>query len=121
MFELKRIYEPPSAQDGYRVLVDRLWPRGITRAAAKIDMWAKELTPSNGLRKWFHDHPSQTEQFAHRYREELSDSIESGAIDIRSLQRQSRVTLVTATKDLNRGHAAVLSEFLEATLRLKDI
>lgn len=63
-FRVKRIYDDPSTDDGVRLLVDRLWPRGVSKEAAKIDLWAKELTPSNELRKWFHDHPDQHEEFA---------------------------------------------------------
>ena len=72
MLQIKRVYDPPSAQDGYRVLVDRLWPRGLKREAARIDLWLKEVAPSDKLRRWFSHDPKRWEIFAARYREELA-------------------------------------------------
>src|SRR5690606_6846235 len=68
---IKRIYEPPAGDDGFRVLVDRVWPRGMTKAEARIDLWAKELAPSTALRKWFGHDPARWAEFRRRYREEL--------------------------------------------------
>ena len=114
-FQIKRIYDDPSPDDGVRLLVDRLWPRGVSKEAAKIDLWAKELTPSHELRKWFHDHLDQHDEFANRYRLELSDSLDN-IIELFASIDSTLITLVTATKDLDRGHVAVLKAFLEAHL-----
>ena len=114
-FQIKRIYDDPSPDDGVRLLVDRLWPRGVSKEAAKIDLWAKELTPSHELRKWFHDHLDQHDEFANRYRLELSDSLDN-IIGLFASIDSMPITLVTATKDLDRGHVAVLKAFLEAHL-----
>ncbi|REJ82092.1 MAG: DUF488 family protein [Planctomycetota bacterium] len=110
-FRVKRIYEEPSADDGVRLLVDRLWPRGVSKEASKIDLWAKELTPSHELRKWFHDHPDQHADFAERYRIELQERFADITGLFASLET-SPVTLVTSTKDLDHGHVAVLKCFL---------
>ncbi|MEZ6043096.1 MAG: DUF488 family protein [Planctomycetaceae bacterium] len=112
-FRVKRIYDAPSPEDGVRLLVDRLWPRGVSKEAARIDLWAKELTPSHELRKWFHDQPDQHAEFANRYRLELNERLDEIIGMFLSID-SSRLTLVTATKDLKRGHVAVLCEFLEA-------
>lgn len=112
-FRVKRIYDDPSPEDGVRLLVDRLWPRGVSKEDAKIDVWAKELTPSHELRKWFHDHVDQHVEFANRYRLELNERLDEIIGMFLSID-SSRLTLVTATKDLKRGHVAVLWEFLEA-------
>lgn len=114
-YRVKRIFDDPSPDDGVRLLVDRLWPRGISREAAHIDLWAKELTPSHGLRKWFHEHPDQHHEFANRYRLELSERLDK-IIELFASIETSPLTLVTATTDLKRGHAAVLKDFLEAHL-----
>ena len=71
MFKLKRIYEASEASDGYRVLVDRIWPRGVSKEKARIDLWMKEIAPSDALRKWFGHDPERWEEFQRRYREEL--------------------------------------------------
>lgn len=107
----KRIYDEPSDDDGYRILVDRLWPRGVSKAKAKIDLWAKELTPSNELRKWFHAAPGRDEEFKKRYLKELHER--EGSIDqiLESLD-QPKITLVSAVKDLETGHVPVLKTFL---------
>lgn len=111
-FRAKRIYDKPSADDGVRLLVDRLWPRGVLKESAQIDVWAKELTPSHELRKWFHDHPDQQADFADRYRLELKERLDDITGLFASLD-SSPVTLVTSTKDLDQGHVAVLKRFLE--------
>lgn len=112
-FHAKRIYDPPSEQDGYRILVDRLWPRGVTKQAARIDLWAKDFTPSHELRKWFHENHSLLEEFATRYRLELEESRSLIQATLSSIQH-SRITLITATTDLEYGHAGVLKRFLES-------
>ncbi|GAB4142889.1 MAG: DUF488 domain-containing protein [Planctomycetaceae bacterium] len=112
---MKRIYEEPSADDGIRLLVDRLWPRGVSKEAAQIDIWAKELTPSHELRKWFHARPDQHADFAEKYRFELQERLEDITRLFASLD-SSPLTLVTSTRDLEHGHVAVLKCFLEDCL-----
>lgn len=113
---VKRIYEKPTSDDGYRILVDRLWSRGVAKAAAKIDLWAKELTPSHELRKWFHEAPNRQAEFEQRYRAELTERHSEITALLESLNDQSVLTLVTATKDLQHGHASVLMSYLNSTI-----
>lgn len=115
---LKRAYEPPAAADGYRVLVDRLWPRGLRRDAAQLDDWLKEAAPSEGLRRWFHAHPAQWGEFRRRYLTELKSRRET----LRQLARQAqrdRVTLVYAASDRQHNNAVVLRQYL-ALLKVED-
>ncbi len=109
--QIKRIYDEVNEADGFRVLVDRLWPRGITKLAARIDLWAKELTPSNSLRQWFHESSDRLEEFSIRYQGELAQQQPTIEQILLKLE-QSAITLVTATKDLEFGHSAVLKRFL---------
>jgi uncharacterized protein YeaO (DUF488 family) len=112
-FAVRRIYDEDPDDDAYRVLVDRLWPRGFTKARAAIDEWAKELAPSSDLRRWFGHDPARFDEFARRYRKELR---ESGALDVlHRLQGTAStrlVALVTATKDVEHSGAVVLLEVL---------
>jgi uncharacterized protein YeaO (DUF488 family) len=111
-FEVRRIYGQ-GGDGGYRVLVDRLWPRGITKAAAALDEWAKDVAPSTGLRRWYGHDPARFEEFARRYRDELGQT--PAAEGVRRLQEQARdqpVILVTATRDLERSGARVLRDVL---------
>ncbi len=114
-FRVKRIYDDPGPDDGVRLLVDRLWPRGVSKEAAEIDLWAKELTPSRELRKWFHDHLDHHDEFANRYRLELGERLDSIIVLFASID-STPITLVTATRDLDHGHVAVLKAFLETHL-----
>ena len=108
----KRIYEPAAATDGYRVLVDRLWPRGLTKEAARIDRWMKEVAPSNELRTWFHANMDHWEQFSARYRAELKDS--RALEELRSVASENEVvTLLFSSKTEDRNQALVLKELLE--------
>ncbi|GGH22090.1 DUF488 domain-containing protein [Dyadobacter endophyticus] len=110
--QTKRIYEPAAATDGYRVLVDRLWPRGLTKEAARIDRWMKEVAPSNELRTWFHANMEQWDEFGARYREELKGSDALNAL--RSLVVENQVvTLLFSAKTEDRNQALVLKELLE--------
>lgn len=109
---VKRVYDEPSAEDGFRILVDRLWPRGVSKAAAQIDLWAKELTPSNELRKWFHEDSSRCDEFVAKYTRELEERHDEIKTLLDSFD-QPTLTLVTATKDLSQGHVAVLKRFLD--------
>ena len=109
---LKRIYEQPSADDGLRLFADRLWARGITKEKSRIDIWAKELTPSTALRKWFHADESRFPEFAIRYTKELDQRrVEIDSL-LRSLPPHNVLTLVTASKKLEEGHLSVLRAFL---------
>ena len=111
--QVKRIYDEPSDGDGIRILVDRLWPRGVSKEKARIDLWPKELTPSNDLRKWFHADPTRHAEFVVRYTAELDAQGQEVKELIESIE-QPIITLVTATKDIEKGHVAVLSAFIKA-------
>jgi uncharacterized protein YeaO (DUF488 family) len=114
-FRLKRIYEDPAKQDGVRVLVDRLWPRGMKKERAEIDEWDKELAPSAELRKWFHaDQEGRFEEFADRYRAELqADEQQERLAQLRAKAAKSTVTLLTGAADAEHGYLTVLLEELE--------
>lgn len=104
---LKRAYLPPSREDGVRVLVDRLWPRGVRKADAAIDRWAKEVAPSTELRRWFGHDASRWEEFRHRYRAELSRN--TALVDeLRSIAQKGRLTLVYAARDELHNEAVML-------------
>jgi uncharacterized protein YeaO (DUF488 family) len=112
MIKLKRIYEQPAPGDGKRVLVDRLWPRGLARDGTKLDEWLKEIAPSDELRKWFGHDPARWEEFRRRYREELKlqdDLLEQ----LTAEARRGTVTLLFAAKDEAHNNAVVLKELLE--------
>ena len=112
---LKRAYDKPSAADGARVLVDRLWPRGIKKDAARIDTWLRDLAPSDGLRKWYHARPSMWQAFRKRYLEELREPQPGAALEqlYDLVASRKKVTLVFASKNVERNNAAVLKELLE--------
>jgi len=112
---LKRVYDPPSLQDGARVLVDRLWPRGLTKEAAALDAWMKEISPSNELRKWFHAHPAQWSKFREKYLAELTTGEAHAALQqLHDLARKRRgLTLLFASKNLERNNATVLKELVD--------
>jgi uncharacterized protein YeaO (DUF488 family) len=111
-FKIKRAYEPPNPADGFRVLVDRLWPRGLTKEKLRIDAWLKDVAPSTELRKWVHSDMSRWSEFKHRYLKEL-DSQPEAVADLRKRGRAGRVTLVFAARDPENNHAAVLKDYLE--------
>lgn len=118
MIKVKRVYEPASAEDGWRVLVDRVWPRGLTRQRVAADAWLKELAPSSELRKWFGHDRAKWKQFKARYRKELRAHAEA----LRSLSAKSRggrVTLLYGAKDEERNQAVALKEFLDGAAREK--
>lgn len=112
---IKRVYEKASARDGKRVLVDRLWPRGLKKSEARVDLWLKDLAPSDSLRKWFGHRPEYFPSFRKRYLHELSKSAASGALEqLYSLAARARqVTLVYGAKDEEHNNAVVLKELLE--------
>lgn len=110
---LKRAYEEPGPRDGTRVLVDRLWPRGVSKDEADIDLWLKEIAPSDRLRKWFGHDPGRWEEFKKRYYRELEDP-DSRAIDkLAEIAGQGRVTLVFSAKNERRNNAAALKEYMK--------
>ncbi|MFV0443169.1 MAG: DUF488 domain-containing protein [Planctomycetaceae bacterium] len=108
---LKRAYEAPSSNDGYRVLVDRLWPRGLTKAKAEIDLWLKEVAPSTELRKWFGHDPEKWTEFKQRYRAELKHN--PAWPELQTLARQKHLTLIYAARDQEHNEAVVLRQLLE--------
>jgi uncharacterized protein YeaO (DUF488 family) len=112
---LKRAYEPASARDGYRILVDRLWPRGVSKKQAKLDEWAKELAPSSQLREWFGHEPTRFPEFRRRYIDELR----ADAPRLKELRRRARtrtLTLVYSAHDSEHNDAVVLAEVLRRGL-----
>lgn len=113
--KLKRVYEPADKSDGFRVLVDRLWPRGVSKERAALDEWAKDAAPSNELRKWFHAAPDERrEEFADRYTAELDGPDQSKKLDeLRARAAKHTVTLLTATKDVEHSHVPVLLKQLK--------
>ncbi|MGW4566188.1 DUF488 domain-containing protein [Streptomyces sp. NPDC004561] len=111
---VRRIYEPPEPDDGLRVLVDRLWPRGLAKDEAHVDEWPKGLTPSSELRKWYHGGEGSYEEFRGRYEAELGAPEAAGLLDgLRESVRKGTVTLLTASKAPGKSHAHVLAELLE--------
>lgn len=111
---LKRAYEPAHQRDGQRILVDRLWPRGITKKEARLDFWLKDAAPSTALRKWFGHDPKKWAEFQLRYRAELDDNRE-GAHPLLEAVRNGPVTLVYASHDQNHNDAVALKSWLEAS------
>lgn len=112
---LKRVYEPPSAADGLRVLVDRLWPRGLARDKARVDCWLKDLAPSDGLRRWFGHDPAKWAEFKRRYFRELSARPQAIA-ELAALARRRRVTLLFAAAEPRYNNAVALKAFLARKL-----
>ena len=109
---IKRIYDKASITDGKRVFVDRLWPRGVKKSTANIDLWMKDVAPSNELRMWFNHDPKKWEGFKTKYTKELEHN--KHAAELMKLVDKSDVTLLYATKDTEHNNAVVLSEFIEA-------
>ena len=111
---VKRAYDRPEPTDGYRVLVDRLWPRGLTKQAARIDEWAKDIAPTTGLRQWFHSRPGEWEEFQRRYRAFLSENTDKLA-PLAERAHKGTVTLIYASKNQDHNNAVVLKKFMERT------
>lgn len=110
---VRRIYDGPSPDDGARVLVDRLWPRGVSKEEAALDDWDKDVAPSDELRRWYGHDPAKYDEFAERYRAELAEPPRAAAVaELRERARAGRVTLLTATKELAIGHPGVLAAVL---------
>ncbi len=111
MIRAKRIYDQPEKDDGLRVLVDRIWPRGVSKDKAAIDLWLKELAPSDGLRKWFGHMPDRWPEFKARYHREL-EKYREPLMDIRRDGRDQPITLLFAAKDERHNNAVALLEYL---------
>ena len=115
---IKRAYDPPARGDGVRILVDRLWPRGLRKDDAHFDQWRKDLSPSTGLRQFYSHQPERFAEFTKRYRAELRRKEARAAIsEIVDLTRRRPVTLITASRDLDHSEAAVLAAHVRATLK----
>lgn len=114
-FVVKRVYEPAGGADGFRVLVDRLWPRGVNRDKARIDLWLKEIAPSDHLRKEFHGHPDKWSEFVKAYRAELKSETGQAAIaQLMEASKKKTVTLLYAARDEEHNNAVALQSFLVA-------
>ncbi len=109
--KIKRVYETPAATDGTRVLVERLWPRGLSKPQARVDLWLKDIAPTTGLRKWFAHDPDKWPEFQRRYLAELQGN--PALAELESLARKGPVTLVYAARDEEHNGALVLKEMLE--------
>jgi uncharacterized protein YeaO (DUF488 family) len=111
MIKLKRVYAEPSPRDGFRVLVDRLWPRGLTKERAAVDLWLKDVAPSTELRKWFSHDPAKWEDFQKRYRKELKDQKEALSL-LKQQCEEHTVTLLYGARDEEHNEAIVLKRIL---------
>jgi uncharacterized protein YeaO (DUF488 family) len=110
---VRRVYDEPEPEDGSRVLVDRLWPRGLSKAKAELDEWCKELAPSTALRKWYSHDPSKFEEFSRRYRLELAEPERASTLHrLQDLADGQPLTLLTGTKQPSLSEAAVLADLL---------
>jgi uncharacterized protein YeaO (DUF488 family) len=113
---VKRAYDRPEGSDGYRVLVDRIWPRGVSKEQAHLDEWARELAPSTELRRWFGHDPARFEEFRRRYRDELA-AHEEKLGELRGRARKGTLTLVYSARDTEHNDAVVLAELLRGRSR----
>jgi uncharacterized protein YeaO (DUF488 family) len=113
---LRRIYDDPADDDGIRVLVDRRWPRGVSKVRAELDEWCTQVAPSDALRKWYGHDPVKFEEFGSRYRTELHEPEQASALRrLRLMASHERLTLLTATKHLDLSQAAVLAQLLSSS------
>ena len=110
--KIKRVYEKPANEDGKRILVDRLWPRGLTKEKAAVDIWLKEIAPSTELRKWFNHEPAKWKAFQKKYHQELKENEEQVAL-LKEQQRKESVTLLYGAKDEQHNEALVIKEWLD--------
>lgn len=117
--KLKRAYNDPAKTDGYRVLVDRLWPRGVKKEALQLDEWDKDVSPSTDLRRWFGHDPDKFREFTSRYRDELKESGAAQAL-LERIGKRKQVTLVYGARDTEHNEAVVLKDYLEALLKQAD-
>ena len=112
--KIKRVYDQPEKSDGFRVLVDRIWPRGLTKEKASVDLWAKELSPTTELRKWFNHEEDKWPEFKRRYGLELDARPEAVAEFVKLLPKHPRLTLLYGAKSEERNQAVALREYLAA-------
>jgi uncharacterized protein YeaO (DUF488 family) len=117
--QIKRVYDPPSRTDGARVLVDRIWPRGVTKESAHLTSWLKEAAPSAPLRRWFGHKPDRWEEFRKRYRAEL-DTNAAALTPLYDMLERKHVTLVYGAHDMEHNHARVLAEYVRAHARKRS-
>ena len=113
---IKRVYEPASPEDGQRILVDRLWPRGISKAKARIDIWAKETAPSNELRKWYKHERVKWKEFKRQYFAEL-DSVPDAVQSLRDIAFSGKVTFLYSSKERELNNALALCEYLKSSAK----
>jgi uncharacterized protein YeaO (DUF488 family) len=109
---IKRAYDNPAPQDGVRILIDRLWPRGVSKTELKLDAWPRELAPSTGLRKWYGHDPGRFAEFRRRYKAELAERPEQ-LNALRRMVKGRAATLITATRELDLSHAEVMRSILQ--------
>jgi uncharacterized protein YeaO (DUF488 family) len=113
LIQTKRVYEKAAKEDGFRILVDRLWPRGLTKEKARVDLWMKEIAPSDELRKWFHHEGMNWNEFEKRYRAELTKKKEQLS-ELKKLEKEhGAVTLLYGSKDERQNQAVILAEILK--------
>lgn len=112
MIQIKRVYDDPDSGDGYRVLVDHVWPRGISKDKAKLDEWAKEVAPSDTLRKWFDHDPDKFTEFKKKFTKELDDNTSVDEL-VKTLKKHKKATLVYAAKDEKHNNAVALRDYLK--------
>lgn len=117
MLKIKRVYEAPAKDDGYRVLVDRLWPRGVGKAKAALDLWLKDVAPSTELRTWFNHDPAKFNKFKVRYEHELKDNPATKELED-LVKKHPTVTLVFSAKDAQISQAVVLQAYLRQKLKI---
>ena len=113
--QVKRVYDPPSNEDGVRVLVDRLWPRGLTKATAAVDLWLKDISPSVDLRRWFNHDPARWTEFTQRYAEELEKK-QPAVAALAGAVRRGRVTLLFGARDPQHNNATALFYYLNRVI-----
>lgn len=116
MIKVKRIYDPPETGDGYRILVDRLWPRGMSKDRAKVNLWLKEISPSNDLRKWYGHAPEKWAEFKKRYSQEIRERKEEFDLLLKKA-REGTVTFLFSSQEKKLNNAAALKEFVERKLK----
>lgn len=111
--QVRRVYDAPSPADGTRVLVDRIWPRGLSKERARLDEWCKQIAPSTELRQWYGHDPQRFSEFRHRYQRELTEPERAQALEhLRDLAAQGTLTLLTATKHTDISEAVVLADLI---------
>lgn len=113
--QVKRIYAPPESRDGRRILVDRLWPRGVSKVQARVDAWPRDIAPSDGLRRWFNHDPARWDEFRRRYAAELEERREAWG-PLLEEARKGPITLLYSARDAEHNNAVALKEFLESRL-----